>query len=390
MPDRDTLALLIMPGIPEDFRCSGKARVVHRFHSMSFRLSRIVAPLAAMLLAGCGASAAGGSFGNQDDVGTPDDVGTWDTLDPDAPITVPDAAPPITDCPPGKDGKANICIRVTSGSLKTPSIGADVTKDLGIDGSGAMVVGLSTAPPAAGGPTTWEAKALFPSITSGTTFKIDDLPKTSEFLVGPGSYYVWAIFRDREPYERGLAVGDYVPIDVVRIDVQKADATKMKSLWADVKILPLRGVDVTVSLKPGLKPLGNGIGPLRVQLGGTGYYEGKSLAEQIVPCLDLTSSKSATVQLLTAVLDDSGGYYGNGVRAALFDFATGPDDPSLAVMTPPQGSLVNLGAELATFSSGTWYAPPVSVVLDHAIAFTGPPLPDPSLYCASASAAPAK
>jgi len=386
MADRDTLALLITTGIREDFSTLGKARVVHCSRSMLPRLSRILVPLAA-LLAGCGASAAGDMFGNEGDVASAETPDPWDSRDPtlDADAPGSEVVPPPADCPLGKDGKANICIRVNPGETKVPSISGDVTKELGIDGNGALIIGLTTAPPKAG-IATWDMKAIFPSVTSGTTFRVEDLPKTAEFAVGPGSYYVWAIFKDQEPYERALAVGDYIPdpTKVIRIDVQKEDATKGVAMARDVRIYPLRAVDVDVSLKPGTKPLGNGIGPTRVRL--VAKADSTSVAaEQLLPCVDFSSGKATSLRLLTTATGDA-----FDMQAVLFDFAGGPDDPSITGPLPPPGSLLNSIPGDARFASGSWMSNRVTISLDRTIAFTGSPPTDASLFCASYATAPAK
>ncbi len=373
---------------PRDFGGCGGAHVLHHPSSMRSRLRSVVLTLAGLLVPGCGASSADNSFGGGDAVTAevPDDVGYPETKEPDTDAGASDVAPPPSDCPPGTESKVNVCIRVSQGA-KGPKLDAS----LGLDGVGALVVGLSKTPPTKSlTGYSWVSKEIFPSVSSGTAFRMpDDLPKTAEFLVDPGSYYVWAVFRDQEPYERAPAVGDYVPIDVVQIEITKDDLAKPKGIGKELKIYPVRGVDVDVSIKTGVKPLGNGIGPLRVRLLGSAGGDGAVLGESRVACVDLVTLKSTSVKLLTTTSIDSSPTTFL-VRAGLFDFSNGADDPTLDAALAPAGSLINLGDDKATFDAGAWTAPRVSLLLDHAIPFTGAPGSDPSTICGYTSSAPSK
>jgi hypothetical protein len=377
MTDRDSAAL---PGPGRnrgEFGRLAGARRVQRSWPMGHWLGRTI-PLCAVLLAGCGASEASAYGGGEVTTVDADGVPFPDTapLVPDAPPD--DAGPPAPKCPPAGKGLVNVCVMVSSGA-SGPSISSDVTTTLGIDGRGTLMIGVSKAPPDTTGAVTWDSKEIFPSATAGTTFKVeDDLPKGASFAVTPGTYYVWAVFKDQEPFDRPLAVGDYVPSSAVRLDVNATDSAITK----DLKIYPLRGVDVDVRLKGGTKPLGNGVGPMRVRLSA---LDGTTIGEQRISCVDLPTVRTASTRVLTPSAGPS-----FTLQAALFDFVTSVDDPSLGAASAPAGSLVNSPGEPFKFPDGAWVAPKMIVELDQVVSFGTTPVPvDPSDRCTSYSAAPA-
>lgn len=287
-------------------------------------------------------------------------------------------APPAPKCPAGKDGKGNVCVRVLRGG-EGPSINED-SKALGLDGRGAVLVGLSAVEPT-GGELSFVAKTWFPSESSGTgKLAASELPKIAEPLtVAPGKYYALAIFRDQEPYMRpGLAVGDYVPrLGDIPTVVVGADG----GVSIDVVLHPVRAVDVDVAL--GASPPGSGTGPVRAWL-----VSGTSIVgEGALPCADLNEERVARVRVLTT---DTGTL---SLAAALFDVSLPADGTPLELPLLPPGSMHEDPAARpeVSLASGEWLAPTVPKISLEKVVPLGAPKPsDPTPSCATASMAPLK
>jgi hypothetical protein len=178
------------------------------------RVTCVLAVLGALGF-GCGSSAslefAGGGTTYADagdDAPYPDAATTSDSAASDSVIDAGD----IPRCAPGKDGKSNVCVRVLRAS-DGPSISTDTKYEFGLDGKGALMIGLAAVKPTGGKDTSFVAQAWLPTESSSSgKFAAAELPKIVEMPVEPGTYWAFAAFRDQEPYNRtGLAVGDYVP-----------------------------------------------------------------------------------------------------------------------------------------------------------------------------------
>ncbi len=332
---------------------------------------------------GCGSSSSVDEFGAP----TPTVFDAAETPYPDS-QTAPSDAGPADDavaagdvpappkCPDGLSGKGNVCVRVLRAN-DGPSINTD-SKNLGLDGRGTVLVALSTKPTvrdAAFVTQTW-----YPSASSGTgKFAIAELPKIAEPLsVPPGKYYVFAVFRDQEPYMRsGLAIGDYVP----RVEeLPSVEVTENGGFNVDVTLHPVRAVDVEVKL--GVAPLGSGAGSLRAWLLGD---NGVIFGEGIVPCADLAGGRTATVRVLSPFTGSA-----FKVSAALFDFTT-PTDMTATMPTLPPGTLYNEASAgtAAQLDEGDWLATERrSLALDKVVPMSTPKPTDPSPSCASYALSP--
>ncbi len=373
--DRDRRVLLRTTPIGGICGRSSEARIVH-FGAPMVRLGSVL--VAALALAGvaCGGSA---SLEFAKGEPAPADAGAVqpypDAAAPTSESGGEDAAgvdgPPVPKCAPGKDGKGNVCVRVLRGSVG-PSINEE-SNALGLDGRGAVLVGLSAVKP--NGEPSFVTKTWFPSESSGTgKLAASELPKIAEPLsVAPGTYYVYAIFRDQEPYVRpGFAIGDYVP----RLsDVPTVVVDENGGVSVDVVLHPLRAVDVDVKL--GADPVGSGAGPVRAWL-----LSGTSIVgEGVLPCVELSDERTARVRVLTT---ETGAL---SLAAAFFDLALPGDGTPLELPSLPAGSMHEDEAArpAVTIASGEWIAPdPVQVVLDQVVPVDAPKPSDPTPGCTTA------
>lgn len=289
---------------------------------------------------------------------------------------VSDAEPPLV-CPPGKDGKSNVCVRVLRGS-DGPSISADTKSYLALDGRGALMIGLAAIKPT-GTKDSFIAMTWLPTESSSAgKFASAELPKVAELSVPPGTYWAFAVFRDQEPYIRpGVAVGDYVP----RL-VELSQVTVVADMGAsvDVRVHPVRAVDVDVHL--GTAASGSGSGPL-----GAWLVEDKSVVgEGRVACADLSGGRTSVVRLFTT-------YTGSfDVRSALFDFSMPSEDGSGAVPLFTPGTVHNGDSpDTVKITEGDWLMPTKKRIdLDKVVPIGTVKPADASPSCASYAYAPPK
>lgn len=333
--------------------------------------------LAGALLFGCGSSASlefasGGP--SIVDSGDPNPYPDSATTDPDAPKAdglIADAGPEPK-CAAGKDGKGNVCVRVVR-AAEGPSISADTKTMFGLDGHGAVLIGLASVKPSARGEVAFVAQTWFPTESSGAgKLAASELPKVAEIAVPAGTYWAFAMFRDQEPFMRpGLTIGDYVPrmAELPQVTVGEGAGANV-----DVKLYPVRGVDVEVRVTT--SAAGSGAGPSRFWM----VDETKKIVgEGGASCLDLSGGKTEVVRLFTT-------YTGTfGVAGALFDFSPAGDDGSGSVPSLPPGTLYDdPSGNYVKITEGDWIAPTKKRVdLDKLVPLSGLKPADPSLNCAS-------
>ncbi|MFI5302732.1 MAG: hypothetical protein ACHREM_31975 [Polyangiales bacterium] len=292
-------------------------------------------------------------------------------------------------CPPSTtSGKAHLCVTVGVGT-PGPAAAIDATS-LGIDGTGVLVVGLAgvaSGPPTAD--TKYTAFAELPSVASGATLHVADLPKTVEIDVEPGTYYVAAAFRDSAPFDRKTAaVGDYVQPVLSGAGLPTVTAIAGVGQSAPpITLAPVRGVDATFQLGAALSFPGSGAGPLVARMTESGSTNVAALAA--FECVDLAYAGPKTVRLfLTSDASDF------EVRAALFDYAkdlTDPGvltwlDPMATIASVPVGSICEGLKEKAVhvyLPPGQWLAAPVDVYLDDVWGAPAGGASDPSVSCHS-------
>ncbi len=306
----------------------------------------------------------------------------------------PDAGPPAPDaaateaaddvatgmkCPPGKDGKSNVCVQVLRGS-DGPSITADAKAAYGLDGRGAVLIGLAAVKPS-GRDVSLIAQTWLPTESSGAgKFAATELPKVVELSVPPGTYWAYAAFRDQEPYIRPtVAIGDYLP----RL-VELTQVTVVADMGAtvDVRVHPVRAVDLEVKLTA--PPSGSGSGPIGAWL----MNDKKIVGEGRVPCADLSSGRTEVVRVFTT-------YTGTfDVGAALFDFTAPLEDVTGAMPTFPPGTITSdlaAGAGAVKIGEGDWLAPTRKRVdLEKTVPLGAPKPTDAFPTCASYAYAPPK
>lgn len=329
-------------------------------------------------LLGCGSSASlefakgGTTFADAgDDSPYPDTA----TLNEDAGVRdtygLEDAGPP---CPPGKDGKSNVCVRVIRGS-DAPSISADSKTAFGLDGKGAVMIGLAAVKPS-GKDSSYVAMTWLPTESSSSgKFAASELPKVVEIAVEPGTYWAYAAFRDQEPYNRpGVAVGDYIP----RL-VELPQVTVVAEMGAnvEVKVHPVRAIDLDVRMTT--TPSGSGSGPLAAWL----IEDKKIVGEGRVPCADLREGRATTIRVFTT-------YTGTfDIGAALFDFTSPAEDGMSLMPAFPAGTVHSEPPiEPVKIGDGDWLAPKRRIDLS-AVVPTGTPKPtDASPGCATYASAP--
>jgi hypothetical protein len=340
---------------------------------------RIVSSAAvALALLGCG-SASFDAFGgaptttNEDAVASGDDVAL-----PDSPITIDsgtmngDTGPAPLGCGRAGDaGMSNVCVHVTKGA-EGPPITAAETANLGIDGNGTLLIALATTPPRKASDLV--AVTTLPTVSSGAKFGILDLPKVAELSVPPGKYYVVALFRDAPPYDRSdLMVGDWTPGIIAAKDLPQVDLSDPTvGVAIELPLFPVRGFDTTLRLDASVKPLGSGMGPVRAQMIAP---SGRLVGQGTLPCASVAAGTTATVRVLTTAAPGP-----FSLQGALFDFATGPDDPSLEAATLPPGTLATTGGTADSLESG-WLGAPRSLVLNRVVPFGGVVATDPTSAC---------
>lgn len=340
------------------------------------RVRRAFALLAGALLVGCGSSASL-EFANtppsEVDSGEPTPYPDTATSDPDAPKAdglVGDGGLEPK-CAPGKDGKGNVCVRVLRGA-DGPSITPD-SKDLwGLDGKGAVLIGLAAVKPSAR-EVAFVVQTWFPTESSGAgKLAASELPKVAELPVAPGTYWAFAMFRDQEPFMRpGVAIGDYIP----RIaELPQVTITEGAGVNVDINLYPVRAVDVEVHVTA--TPAGSGSGPARFWLVNDGK---KIVGEGGASCLDLSGGKSEVVRLFST---DTGAF---DVAGALFDFSPVGDDGSGIVPSLPPGTLYDDPAgNTVKIAAGDWLAPTRKVLnLDKLVSLGGTKPTDPSPNCST-------
>lgn len=375
-PDRNAL----LKGVGSVGNCAGTdgARSVHRLTAM-VRVSSILALLAAAgVLIGCGSSASL-EFANL----PPSIADASEDPYPDSALTSPesgvseDAAPSdageAPPCAPGKDGKANVCVRVLRGS-EAPSV-SDVSKSaFGIDGNGAVLVGLASVKP--GRELSFVASTWLPTESSGAgKFAASELPKIAELSVAPGTYWAFAVFRDQEPYLRqGVAIGDFVP----RL-VELPQVTVVADMGAnvDVKVHPVRAIDLELRLATA--PAGSGAGPIGAWL----LDEKIIVGEGRMLCADLSGGKTSVVRVFTTYTGEL------SAAAALFDYGAPTDDGSASLAPFPPGT-THSDALAVKILDGEWLGAKKRIDLDNVVALGAPKPSDPSPSCATYAYAPPK
>lgn len=290
-----------------------------------------------------------------------------------------DAAPPTMKCPPGKDGKANVCVRVLRGS-EGPSITADTKSAFGLDGRGAVQIGLAAVKPS-GRDASFVVQTWLPTESSGAgKFDASELPKVAELSVAPGTYWAFAVFRDQEPYIRsGLAVGDYVPR---LVELPQVTVVAEMGASVDVRVHPVRAVDLEIKL--GTSALGSGSGPIGAWL----LDEKQIVGEGRAVCAELGSGRMEVVRVFTT-------YVGTfDVGAALFDFTAPVDDATGLLPTLPPGTMYSdlaAGMNAVKIAEGDWLVPTKKRVdLDKSIPAGAPKPTDAFPSCASYAYAPPK
>lgn len=349
---------------------------MHRSASMAW--VRGASLLAGALLVGCGSSASL-EFANEGpstvDGGDPNPYPDTGSLDPDAPPSsdglVPDAGE-LPKCTPGMGGKGNVCVRVIR-AADGPSITADSKDRWGLDGKGAVLIGLASLKPSTG-EVAFVAQTWFPTESSGAgKLAATELPKMAELPVLPGTYWAFAMFRDQEPFMRsGVAIGDYIPR---MAELPQVTVTEGGAINIDVKVYPVRAVDVEVHLTA--SPAGSGAGPAHFWIVDDSK---KVMGEGGASCLDLSGGKSEIVRLYTT---DTGAF---GVAGALFDYGAAGYDPSGTLPSLPPGALYTESplSNTVTIAPGDWLAPTRRRVdLDKLVSLSGAKPADPSLNCAA-------
>ncbi len=374
-PDRN--ALLKVGGTLQNCAGSQGARSVHRPGAM-VRVSSFLTVLAVGTLVGCGSSASL-EFANA----APSAVDAAEDPYPDAATGSPEAGAQETafdageapKCAPGKDGKANVCVRVLRGS-DGPSITEEAKAAFGIDGTGTVLVGLASVKP--GREVAFVASTWLPTESSGAgKFAATELPKIAELSVAPGTYWAFAVFRDQEPYIRNsVAIGDYVP----RL-VELPQVTVVAEMGAnvDVRVHPVRAIDVEVHLATA--PAGSGAGAIGAWLVG----DKKILGEGRSQCGDLSGGKADVVRVFTTYTGDV------DVAAALFDFTLPVEDGSGTLPGFPAGTAYNdptASSARVKIVEGDWLTPKKRIDLDKLVSGTKPA--DPSTTCATYAYAPPK
>lgn len=341
---------------------------------------RIVCSAAlALALLGCG-SASFDAFGgaplptNEDAAQSGDDVAL-----PDAPIVIDsgttgsDAGPAPIPCGPASEpGMSTVCVHVTKGA-DGPPISADEAKSLGIDSNGTLLVALAKVPPRKASDLI--AVTTLPTVSSGAKFGIGDLPKVAELNVPPGKYYVVALFRDAPPFDRSeLMIGDWTPGAVNAKDLPTVDLSDpTEGVTIELPLYPVRGFDATLRLDASVKPLGSGMGPARAQMiAPTGRLAGQGT----LACASVAAGTTATVRVLTTAAPGP-----FTLQGALFDFATGPDDPSLDAATLPAGTLATTGTSATDTLEAGWLGAPRTLVLNRVVPFSGAIATDPTSAC---------
>lgn len=350
---------------------------MHRSRAMS-RVRRVLLSLAGAMLVGCGSSAslefsgASPTFADSADETPYPEAGA---IADSQPSDEGDAAPAAPKCNPGKDGKANVCVRVLRGA-EGPSITADAKTLHGLDGRGAVLVGLSAVRP--GRDPAFVAQTWLPTESSGAgKLAATELPKVAELSVPPGTYWAFAVFRDQEPFVRpGVAVGDYVPRFV---ELPQVAVTAGMGVDLDISLYPVRAVDVELQLNA--TPAGSGAGPARLWLlDGT-----KVVGQGGAPCIELGGGHTEVVRVFTNQTGEL------GVAAALFDFGTVGEDGSDTVPSLPPGTLYAAPPfDTVKVAEGEWLSPGRRVELDSMISLAGAKPADPSSTCASYAVAPPK
>jgi len=303
------------------------------------------------------------------DSGEPNPYPDSAAVDPDAAKAdgvVADAAVP--DCTSGKGGKGNVCVRVLR-AADGPSISADSKALWGLDGHGAILIGLASVKPSAR-EVAFVAQTWFPTESSGAgKLAATELPKIAELPVVPGTYWAFAMFRDQEPFMRpGMAIGDYVPR---LVELPQVVVTEGSGINVDVKLYPVRAVDVEVRVSATAP--GNAVGPARLWMVDDTK---KIVGEGGAPCLDLSGGRTEVVRLFTT-------YTGTfDAAGALFDFSPWADDASGLMPTLPPGTLYGAtSGNSLKLAEGDWLAPRKRLDLDKIVPFSGARPIDASVNC---------
>lgn len=276
-----------------------------------------------------------------------------------------------TSCVPSMNSDlANICVHVFR-DLTAPAITIDTSKELQIDGLGTLTIGLtrdSTISPK----TSWVAVINFPSPSTTQPFNISDLPKQSDFSVAPGTYYAFALFRDRPSLDQTkFEVGDYIGwVQSAEGMPQPIQVSSGQAVDLTLSLQAIRAM--TVEVKQGnIRPLGNGTGPLQIAL--TKQASSKAvLTDEWFKCVDIFKTNSYTTQLYT---------YGKDqlfLHARLYDYSVPKsfEDPI------PSGTLISASEGLSVFiPSDSWIIPKQTIEFSRVVPFSdGTPI-DPTPYC---------
>jgi hypothetical protein len=365
-----------------------------RIRSSSFILAITVVGGIGSLTSACGSSDSGLEFGvpTNDDVGDAGSTGevVLPPNDDGADGGVTSETPPEAKCVASSADLGTVCIHVKRAAAGPPI--DDVSKALGIDGIGALVVMLMPDP--------WVKTSapvvlkMFPSPSSGKdSFDVHaDLPKTADLDVKPGKYFPFAVFYDQPGFAtRQIDVGDYVPKMSGDWVIPTVEIVAGGAIDLELDLYPLRAMNVNVALAPSVHPVGSGTGPLAAAImsAGTTTDAPKAIGVGSLPCADVVYGKPVVHVLTTAQPSGPGGY---DVRVGLFDFAAGPDDPTVdpSILPPPPGAIVNYDGTRApqlVLGDG-WVTGPLDATLDHVVPFVDLPPTDPTPNCTAYGAAP--
>ena len=341
-------------------------------------------------LVGCSASESRSPFGQPTDGGSRGEAGDEVVLpDEDAgadvhPRTDDGFVQPKCGGALKESSNGAVCVRVLKGA-DGPHIDS-VSRALRIDGEGVLVVALMPDP--------WlrTSKPLavrtFPSASSSTHFVIaTDLPKIAELEVPPGHYLAMASFYDQPVVgSRDYTAGDFLPKMEGGWVGPKVEVSAGGAMSVEIQLFPVRQVDVTTAARSTLRPFGSGSGPLRVSLWNRDPF--LLLGDGRLKCADVFATKPVVRVITTA---EPGVY---GARAALYDFAAGPDDPVIDDDgAPPSGAIVDYDGTTAPASiaiADGWVSPSVDLTLDRVVPFASTIPVDPTPSCMPYSAAPMK
>ncbi len=281
-------------------------------------------------------------------------------------------------------GLGHVCITVDIAGAG-PSAASDADA-LSLAGVGVLVVGLSSEPPTAD--TTFKAWTSLPSAASGATLHVSDLPRSVDFDVAPGTYFLAAAFRQTPPFDRKIsAVGDFVQATLTASSLPVITAVADAGVAAPsvIGLSAVRAVDATISIDGSLQYPGSGAGPLVVRLNEAASTTVADI--ESAECVDLVGMGPKTIRMLTTSTETD-----FDLRAALFDYAADLSDPRVQpwldptapVYDAPDGTICE-GVSEKPFRlhipADRWLADPVDVALDDVWGSVGSSTTDPSTAC---------